>query len=142
MNNLTAFLKENAIKVENIKYVASKRYVDGNGKPIEWEIQGVTSDEDEAIRKACTKKVPVTGKKYQYTTETDYQAYVGKLAARCTVYPNLNDASLQDSYGVMGADALLKKMLTAGEYAEYLMKIQEINGFDVSFEDKVQEAKN
>ena len=67
---------------------------------------------------------------------------MGKLAARCTVYPNLNDASLQDSYGVMGADALLKKMLTAGEYAEYLMKIQEINGFDVSFEDKVEEAKN
>ena len=33
-------------------------------------------------------------------------------------------------------------MLTAGEYAEYLAKIQEVNGFDVSFEDKVEEAKN
>lgn len=142
MSDLKAFLQENAIKIDNVKFVASKRFVDESGKPIEWEIQGITSEEDEEIRKACTKRIPVAGKKYQYTTETDYQAYVGKLAARCTVYPNLNDAKLQDSYKVFGADVLLKRMLTAGEYAEYLTKIQEINGFDVSFEDKVEEAKN
>lgn len=54
----------------------------------------------------------------------------------------MDDAELQNSYGVMGADALLKVMLTPGEYADYLTKIQEVNGFDISFDEKVDEAKN
>lgn len=142
MGNLSAFLAENAVKVENTKYVASKRFLDADGKPIPWEIQCITSTEDEALRKSCTKRVPVPGKRNQYTQETDYNAYLGKLAARCTAFPNLNDAELQNSYDVMGADALLKTMLTPGEYAEYLVKVQEVNGFDVTMEDEVEEAKN
>jgi len=142
MGSLSAFLSQNALKDENIKYVASKRFLDENGKPIEWELCCITSEEDEAIRKACTKRVPIPGKKNQYTQEIDYNLYLGKLAARCTVFPNLNDKELQDSYGVMGADALLKKMLKPGEYADYLQKVQEVNGFEVTFEDAVDEAKN
>ena len=52
------------------------------------------------------------------------------------------DKELQDSYKVMGADALLKTMLTPGEYAEYLTKIQEVCGFDTTMQDEVDEAKN
>lgn len=141
-NNLTAFFAQNAVKIENIKYVASKRFLDENKKPMEWEIQSITSQEDEALRKECTKRVPIPGKRNQFTMETDFNLYLGKLASKCTVYPNLNDVELQNSYGVMGADTLLKTMLTAGEYAEYLNKIQEINGFDVTFDDLVDEAKN
>ncbi len=142
MNNLSAFLKQNALENENVKFVASKRFVDESGKPVEWEICGITSEEDEDIRKACTRKVQIPGKKGQFTPETDYNAYLGKLAARCTVYPNLNNAELQNSYGCMGADSLLKTMLKPGEYAEYLAKIQEVNGFDVTMEELVDEAKN
>ena len=130
------------MKVENVKHVVSKRFVDEKGEPIPWELCCITSEEDEAIRKACTKRVPIPGKKNQYTQEIDYNLYLGKLAARCTVFPNLNDKELQDSYGVMGADALLKKMLKPGEYADYLQKVQEVNGFEVTFEDAVEEAKN
>lgn len=142
MGNLSAFLAQNAIKVDNEKFVASKRFVDEKGKPMEWEITCLTSNEDETLRKNCTKRVPIVGKRNQFTTETDYNLYLGKLAAKCTVFPNLNDAELQNSYGVMGDDALLKAMLTPGEYAEYLTKVQEVNGFDSSFDDKVEEAKN
>lgn len=142
MSNLSAFLKQNAVKEENVKFAPSKRFVDDKGKPMEWEIKSITSDEDEAIRRACTKKVPIFGKKGQFTQETDYTAYVGKMAAACTVFPNLNDAELQNSYGAMGADALLKTMLKAGEYADYLAKVQQINGFDQTMEDLVDEAKN
>ena len=42
----------------------------------------------------------------------------------------------------MGADALLKAMLTPGEYANYLNKVQEICGFDITLQDEVDEAKN
>ena len=55
--------------------------------------------------------------------ETDFNQYLGKLAAACTVYPNLNDTVLQDSYRVMGADNLLKAMLSAGEFAAFVEKL-------------------
>lgn len=142
MSNLTAFLSQNAIKIENEKHVVSKRFLDENKEPMKWEIQSVTSQEDEILRKLCTKRLPIPGKKNQFTNETDYTKYVGLLAVKCTVYPNLNDAQLQDSYGVMGADELLKTMLLPGEYADYLSLVQKINGFEQSFEEKVEEAKN
>lgn len=113
-----------------------------DGNPIPWEIKTITGTEDEALRKSCAKRVPVPGKKNQYQKETDYDLYLGKLAVACTVFPNLNDKELQDSYKVMGADALLKTMLTPGEYAEYLTKIQEVCGFDTTIQDEVDEAKN
>ena len=124
--SLSAFLAENAVPVENIKFVASKRFLGEDGNPIPWEIKTITGTEDEALRKSCAKRVPVPG----------------KLAVSCTVFPNLNDKELQDSYKVMGADALLKTMLTPGEYAEYLTKIQEVCGFDTTMQDEVDEAKN
>ncbi|OPX43829.1 phage XkdN-like protein [Ruminiclostridium hungatei] len=142
MNNLSAFLKQNAFQNETIRFVASKRFCNEEGIPVEWEISSITSEEDEAIRKACTRKVQVPGKKNQFTPETDYNLYLGRLAAKCTVYPNLNNAELQNSYGCMGADSLLKAMLKPGEYADFIAKIQEINGFDVSMEELVDEAKN
>ena len=112
---LSAFLSENAIPVENIKFAASPRFVDENKKPVEWEIKTITGTEDEALRKSCARRVPVPGKRNQYQKETDYDLYLGKLAVACTVFPNLNDKGLQDSYKAMGAEALLKAMLTPGE---------------------------
>lgn len=142
MSNLKAFLAQNVEQEENVKYVASKRFLGEDKKPVEWEIQSVTSEEDELIRKSCTKKVLVPGKKNQYTQETDFEKYLGLLAVRCTVFPNLNDAELQNSYGVMGGDAVLKVMLKPGEYQDLLKKIQEINGFDVGLDELVEEVKN
>ena len=105
--SLTAFLAKNALKVENVKFVPSKRFVDENTKkPMEWEIQAITGTEDEALQKACAKRVPVPGKKNQYQKETDYDMYLGKLAVACTVFPDLNNKELQDSYKVMGAEAV------------------------------------
>ena len=86
--------------------------------------------------------MPVQGKKGMFVPETDYSLYVGKLAAACTVYPDLNNKELQDSYHVMGSDTLLKKMLNPGEYNDYLAKVQEVNGFDIDMNDLAEEAKN
>lgn len=141
MGNLSCFLAQNAVKIENSKLVVSKRFLE-KGKPVEWEIRAITTEEEEALRKSCTKKVPVPGKRGQYTQETDFDLYLGKIAVACTVFPNLNDKELQDSYGVLSADALLKKMLTPGEYTEFQAKVQELNGFDTDFNDTVEEAKN
>lgn len=162
--SLSAFLSRNAVKAENVKFVASRRFLsdepeldergkpiaagkDENGKPVyqrkpeEWELKAISGSEDEALRKACAKRVPVPGKKNQYQKETDYDMYLGKLAVACTVYPNLHDKELQDDYGVMGAESLLKTMLLPGEYADYLNKVQEVCGFE-TLQEQVDEAKN
>ena len=140
MSNFAVFMAGNATN-ETVKYVASKRYME-KGKPVEWEIKPIDSDLDEAIRKDCTKRVPVPGKRGQVTQETDTDKYIGKMCVACTVFPNLNDAELQDFYGVKSADALLKKMLLPGEYTEYKAKVMEVNGYDMSMEELVDEAKN
>lgn len=139
MSGLSAFLAQNAIKAENEKHIISDRFVDEKGNPIPWEIRALTAEEDEALRKSCTKKVRSKGR---ITQETDYEEYMAKLIAASVVFPNLNDAELQKSYGVLGADKLVKKMLTSGEYIELLTKVQEINGFDKAMDDLVEEAKN
>lgn len=150
---LQAFLKENTIIAENIKFVASNRFVedrevevDGVKEirklPIEWELKPISIQRDEEIRKSCMKKVQVTGKRGQYTPELDFDKYIGKVSAECTVYPNLNSEELQNSWGVMGAENLLKAMLLPGEYGAYMEKVQEVCGFDISMDDKVEEVKN
>lgn len=136
--NLSGFFRENVIKPENIKYVVSNRFLDENKKPIEWELKPITSKDDEDLRKRAMQKLRPQNGQYEF----DQNKYVSLLAAACTVCPDLNDADLQDSYGVMGAEELLKIMLLPGEYADYLGKIQEICGFNKNMNDLVKEAKN
>ena len=142
MGGLSGFLKQNAVKVENEKAAVSNRFLGADKKPIQWEIRCITPAEDEEIRRECLRRAPVPGKKGQFVAEVDADLYMGKLAATCTVFPDLNDKDLQDSYSVMGADSLLKAMLTPGEYAGYLNKVQALNGFDVSMDEMVEQAKN
>ena len=127
MSDFSVFMAGANNANDTVKYVASKRFKE-KGKPVEWELKAVNSSLDEAIRKDCTKKVPIVGKRGQYNQETDTDKYIGKLCVACTVYPNLNDAELQDAYGVKSGDELLKKMLLPGEYTEYKAKIMEVNG--------------
>lgn len=143
MSDFSCFLKGNALAVENIKFVVSKRFVNPETKkPVEWELKSVDTVLDEQLRKECTKRVPISGKRGQFTMELDTDKYLGKMCAACVVYPNLNSAEIQDSYGVKDADTLLKTMLTAGEYMELKAKVAEINGYDVSMDEMVEEAKN
>ena len=141
MSDFSVFMAGNADKNSIVNYVASKRFAI-NGEPVEWQLKPIDTDLDETIRKECTKKVPIAGKRGQFTQETDTDKYIAKLCVACTVYPNLNNAELQDSYGVKTADLLLRKMLLPGEYTEYKAKVMEINGYDMSMEELVDEAKN
>lgn len=141
--SLSAFLAQNAAKIENVKFVASERFTDENGKPIEWEIRAITSKEDKQLKARCAEVVNYQTKYGQNSRkETDQAKYQTALAVACTIFPNLNDAGLQDSYGVMGAEALLETMLTPGEYTDYLIKVQKVCGFDVNTAELVEEAKN
>ena len=141
--NLSLFLAENIEKPENVRYAATSRIKDENGEPVLWEIRPVTSAEDDELRRASIRRVSGPGRKGQYTNEMDMNIYLGKLGAAATVYPPLTDASLQQSYQVNGAENLLKAMLTAGEYMNYLTRVQEVSGFTaVTLQDEVNEVKN
>ncbi|MFR0872548.1 MAG: phage tail assembly chaperone [Oscillospiraceae bacterium] len=106
-----------------------------------WEICRITAAENAGLRKACMRTVPVPGRKGQFTQDFDANAYLAKVAVRCTVFPNLNDAELQQSYGVMGAEQLITTMLTPAEFEDYSTKVLQINGFQ-SGDEMVEEAKN
>jgi len=138
---LTAFLAQNAQKIENKKIAVSPRFTDENGKPAEWEITCITAAENVALRKSCMHMIQVPGKKGQFTQDFDANAYLAKVAVRCTVFPNLNDAELQKSYGVMGAEQLITTMLTPAEFEDYSTKVLQANGFQ-STDEMIEEAKN
>lgn len=145
MGNLSAFMKGNATQTDIVKIPLSKRFKDENGEVEEWEIKTIDPGEDNKLRDEYTKQVPVPGKNGKRGVtrpRLDYNSYLCALAAKCVVYPNLNSASLQDSYGVKGSDKLLQAMLIPGEYYDLIAEVQKVNGFDLSFEDKVDEAKN
>ena len=65
------------------------------------------------------------------------------VAAACTIYPDLKNAELQESYGVLGADNLIQELLdNDGEYQQYCKKVLEISGYEVNDGELVEEAKN
>lgn len=139
--NLQSFLAENAIKAENVKYQTSKRFIDKDKKPAEWELRVLTNDESDEIMKNCKKKEFIPGTK-DYKTVTDNEKFAAELACACVVHPNLNKEVLQKSYGAVGAVDLLKKMLTPGEFMDLVYAVQEANGFKIGMADKIKKAKN
>lgn len=140
MSNLSCFLAGNVEKRENKKVVVSERFKN-NGKPVEWEIRSISAEEDEALRKACTRKVPIVGKKNQFTQEFDGNAYLSKLAAKAVVYPDLSNAELQNSYGVMGAEQLIKVMLYKDEFDKLTECLVESTDTE-DINELIEEAKN
>lgn len=138
MSNLNAFLKQNKKEKTTVKFAASKAFTDENGNPIEWEIRPLKSREADTIRSECSR-INTKGKK----VDIDTAKFNRMIAARCTVFPNLDDKELQDSYGVMGAEQLIQELLEDdGEYQLYCQKVLEVSGYQKSDEELVEEAKN
>lgn len=143
MADLKLFLKGNKKLRETTKYAATTSLCDEKGNPLEWELKALTTDENDKIRELCTYEVQVTGKPNQYRTKINTSKYIASMIAACVVFPDLHDTELQDSYGVMTPEDLVKQMVDVpAEYDEFAKFVQQLNGFDVSLEDKVNEAKN
>ena len=142
MSNFSRFIKESKAKRENTTYAASKSFTDESGQPVLWTIKPLTTKENDFIRDDCTKDVPITGKPGAFRPKLNTSKYIAKMICASVVEPNLNDKELQDSYGVMTPDELLKEMIDdPGEYSDFAAFVQQFNGF-TTMEDKVEEAKN
>lgn len=133
MSSLKAFL--NPITVENKEVIVSNRFVE-DGKPVPFVIRPITQEENKQLIKKYSRK----DKKGVETF--DRAEYVSELTANAVVFPDLTNAELQKAYGVLGASALLQKMLYVGEYAELAQAVQELSGLDSDINEDIEEAKN
>lgn len=142
MSNFSKFMKANKIQKQNVMHPVTKSLVDENGEPLLWEIKPLTTKENEHIRESCTIEVPVKGKPNVFRPKVDMEKYQTKMVCAAIVSPNLNDAELQNSYGVMSAEELIKEMVdNPAEYTDLTVFIQKLSGFKTLQED-VDEAKN
>ena len=139
--SLSAFMRPNVAEIKNASFAPSPRFVGEDGKPVEWEIRCISADEYARIRSSCIRQVPVIGKKGQYTQQLDAYTFQARVAAACTVFPDLNDAALQDSWGVTKPEDLVGAMLIGGEFDDYIKEVLRVNGFKDETE-LVDEAKN
>lgn len=143
MSSVAKFLKSNKKQKENTQYAATKSLTDENDEPLLWTIRPLTTKESNEIRDECTEEIPIKGKKGMYRQKFNANKYLDKTLCASVVEPNLYSEELQNSYGVMSPEELVKEMVDdPGEYTKFTQFIQEFNGFDESFEDKVEKAKN
>ncbi|MEK4854788.1 phage portal protein [Paenibacillus sp. FSL H7-0756] len=140
MSEFSAFFAQTAAIETTEDFVVSKRFKDKEGKAIPWKLRSITEDENQELRKAAMKKVK--GRNGVYTPEFDSNEYLAKMVGASVVYPNLKDAELQKSYGVRGAEALLRKMLLPGEFTALMEHVNALNGYDQDMNELVDEVKN
>lgn len=121
--SLNGFFKSNAKSLPDVKVVVSERFTDQDGNPIEWVLHPISTKLVEEITKRNTKTTIKNGKKESTVNEENLNA---ELLEAVVLYPSLNDAELQDSYGVSSANELLGAMLYPGETQVLTAVLQEV----------------
>nr|DAK32830.1 MAG TPA: tail assembly chaperone protein [Caudoviricetes sp.] len=121
--SLNGFFKSNAKSLPDVKVVVSERFTDQDGNPIEWVLHPISTKLVEEITKRNTKTTIKNGKKESTVNEENLNA---ELLEAVVLYPSLNDAELQDSYGVSSANELLGAMLYPGETKVLTDALQEV----------------
>lgn len=140
MSDLSMFFAQNVAVEVAEDFEVSPRFKDKEDKPVKWKLRSISESENQELRKSSTKKVK--GKGGVYTNDFDSNEYLSKMVVACVSYPDLKNAELQKSYGVIGAEKLLNKMLLPGEFGGLLERVQTMNGFDRDINDLVEEVKN
>lgn len=121
--SLNGFFKSNAKSLPDVKVVVSERFTNEDGTPIEWVLHPISTKRVEEITKRNTKTTIKNGKKESVINEENLNA---ELLEAVVLYPSLNDAELQDSYGVSSANELLSVMLYPGETQVLTSALQEV----------------
>ncbi|MEK5277768.1 MULTISPECIES: phage tail assembly chaperone [Paenibacillus] len=140
MRDFTAFYAQNAAVETTEDFVVSPRFKDKDGKAIPWKLRSITEEENKELRKAATKRTK--GKYGQFTSEMDANEYMAKMVVASVSYPDLKNAEIQKSYGVLGSEVLLRKMLLPGEFSALSERVQTLNGFDQDINEQIEEVKN
>lgn len=120
------FFKENRKARKNEFFAASKQFTDDKGEALLWELRPLSRKKVEHIR----------------TTSKNDSQFGLMLVTSSVVDPDLNNADLQDSYGVKKAEDLIDELLTPAEYYALLGKVLRMNELDKGLAELSEEAKN
>lgn len=122
--SLNGFFKNKAKQVDDVRVVVSERFTDEEtGKPLEWVLHPISTKLVEEITKKNTVTKLVNGKRVKETNEENLNA---DLLEQVVLFPRLNDAELQDSYGVTNVNDLLSTMLYPGETQVLTQALQDV----------------
>jgi hypothetical protein len=139
MSKFSAFMKANKKVKENEEFAPTASLLGSDGTPV----RHISSKENEELRDANTIEVQVTGKPNLFRPKLITSKYLMAMIVKSTVFPDLYDKELQDSYGVMTPEDLVYAMVdNAGEMQDFQLWMQRFQGFTKSLDEKVDEAKN
>lgn len=133
MSKLNSFLKGNVKQIEN-ETLKLERFAEAI------VLRSLGSGEGDAISDQSFKNKP--GKKGKQERVFDAVKYNRDICVASIVHPDLDDAELQESYGVRGADNLYSAMFSLGEANNILEKVTELSGLDEDINDDIDKAKN
>lgn len=132
MKNLKSFLKPIQLNPQEI--VISNRFLDEEGNPVKFIVKPLLQEENDLLQRRFMKKT-------KNGLDFDQNGFLNALVAESVIYPELDNAELQKTYGVMKKEDLLKKMLLVGEYMKLSEAVQEINLMNEE-DQLIEEAKN
>ena len=131
-NSVNSFFKENRKDRKPVSIAVTKRFTDEKGKALKWELRPISSRKMDQIRDRATGK---DGK-------LNGTQFAMMLTAASVTFPPLNDASLQDSYGVKKAEDLLYELTYPDELDALQIEVLKLNGYSDKLGDLVEQAKN
>lgn len=121
--SLNGFFKSNVKTLPDIRVVVSERFTNEDGTPIEWVLHPISTKRVEEITKRNSRTTLKNGKKETTVNEENLNA---ELLEEVVLFPRLNDAELQDSYGVTSVNELLSVMLYPGETQVLTKALQDV----------------
>ncbi|AWM42757.1 phage portal protein [Bacillus velezensis] len=139
--DLSFFMPGQTIEAEEVKVPISKRFKDKAGNVVPFVFKAITTERIDELEKENTTYKNVKGR--GRVKDLDSQRFYARIAVETTVYPNFKSKELREAYKTEDPVEVAKRILSVGgEYANWLNKAIEINGFEDDLEDLEEEAKN
>ncbi|WP_332286697.1 phage tail assembly chaperone [Bacillus velezensis] len=139
--DLSFFMPGQTIEAEEVKVPISKRFKDKAGNVVPFVFKAITTERIDELEKENTTYKNVKGR--GRVRDLDSQRFYARIAVETTVYPNFKSKELREAYKTEDPVEVAKRILSVGgEYANWLNKAIEINGFEDDLEDLEEEAKN
>ncbi|WP_252503280.1 phage portal protein [Sporosarcina sp. Marseille-Q4943] len=139
--DLSFFMPGKAEEAEEVKHPISKRFKDKEGNIIPFVFKPVATERIDEIEQLHTKPVFEKGRKVG--ENVDNARFMAQLAVESTIYPDFKSVEFRQAYKTEDPIEVAKRVLhVGGEYAAWIKKASDINGFDDSLEELEEAIKN
>ncbi|MCY8351782.1 phage portal protein [Bacillus haynesii] len=139
--DLSFFMPGQTEESEEVKVPISKRFKDKKGNVIPFVFKAITTERIDELEKENTTYKNVKGR--GRVKDLDTQRFYTRIAVESTVYPDFRSKELREAYKTPDPVEVAKRVLSVGgEYANWLNKAIEINGFEDDPEDLEATVKN